>query len=465
MKASHLATPLAHLALVLVTTGVGSGFVFAQPAPPAGAGLNGYAPGAIQPPAYQMPVAPRMPTPPPGPPPPGFNVPAYRPPAIGSPTTNRAPASTKKSTSKPSTSAKPTYRPPAGSSTASKSKSSSSSLETRVGKLESSDHRQDLRLGRIERDVGLLPDSIEGGGIADKVPTGKTHIVRPGDTLYNVASRYNTSVGELRSLNRLNGDTLDIGESLLIPDGQTWSNNKITSTTLIHVVAGGENFEDIARAYGVRGDAIARANPTVYATDLRAGERLIIPNPSRIPGTQRSSPQAGRTVTVTTGSTTHTVGKNDTLMKIAAKYRTTVSKIVAANRLKNPNVIPLGKRLTIPGVKSTRTVPAEPAWQDQETQPLEHLRLADEPRRQEPAIAPLKPAEPLPPIKPDVSSPTMPRGIVAYRMERGDTLDSVANMFSTTVANIRAMNQLPADKEMKEGDEVYVPTVGAVSVN
>jgi spore germination protein YaaH len=59
----------------------------------------------------------------------------------------------------------------------------------------------------------------------------------------------------------------------------------------------------------------------------------------------------------------------------------------------------------------------------------------------------------------------MPRGIVAYRMERGDTLDSVANMFSTTVANIRAMNQLPADKEMKEGDEVYVPTVGAVSVN
>jgi LysM repeat protein len=392
-------------------------------------------------------------------------VPAYRPPAIGSPTTNRAPASTKKSTSKPSTSAKPTYRPPAGISTASKSKGTSSSLETRVGKLESSDHRQDLRLGRIERDVGLLPDSIEGGGIADKVPTGKTHIVRPGDTLYNVASRYNTSVGELRSLNRLNGDTLDIGESLLIPDGQTWSSNKITSTTLVHVVAGGENFEDIARAYGVKGDAIARANPTVYATDLRAGERLIIPNPSRIPGTQRSSPQAGRTVTVTTGSTTHTVGKNDTLMKIAAKYRTTVAKIVAANRLKNPNVIPLGKRLTIPGVKSTRTVPAEPAWQDQETQPLEHLRLADEPRRQEPAIAPLKPAEPLPPIKPDVSSPTMPRGIVAYRMERGDTLDSVANMFSTTVANIRAMNQLPADKEMKEGDEVYVPTVGAVSVN
>jgi LysM repeat protein len=465
MKASHLATPLARLALVLVTTSVGSGLVIAQSPPPAGAGLNGYAPGAIQPPAYQMPVAPRMPTPPPGPPPPGFNAPAYRPPAIGSSTPNRAPVSTKKSTSKPSTPAKPTYRPPAGSSSTSKTKSAASPLETRVGKLESTVHRQDLRLGRIERDVGLLPDTIEGGGVADKVPAGKTHIVRPGDTLYNVASRYNTSVGELRSLNRLSGDTLDIGESLLIPDGQTWSSNKITSSTLVHVVAGGENFEDIARAYGVRGDAIARANPTVYATDLRAGERLIIPNPTRIPGTQRSSPQAGKTVTVTTGSTTHTVGKGDTLMKIASKYRTTVAKIVAANRLKNPNVIPLGKRLTIPGVTSTRTVPAEPAWQDQETQPLAHLRLADEPGKQESAIAPLKPAEPLAPIKPEVSSPTMPRGIVAYRMERGDTLDSVANMFSTTVANIRAMNQLQADKELKEGDEVYVPTVGAVSVN
>jgi LysM repeat protein len=453
MKASLLATPLARLALVLVTTGASSAVLIAQPAPPAGSGLNAYAPGAIQPPITQMPVAPRMPTPPLGPPPPGMSI--YRPPAIGSPP--RSSGSTKKGTSKSST-----YRAPAGDS---KSKGSSTSLENRVGKLESSDHRQDLRLGRIERDVGLLPDSIEGGGIADKVPTGKTHIVRPGDTLFNVASRYNTSVGELRSLNRLNSDTLDIGESLLIPDGQTWASNKITSTTLIHVVAGGENFEEIARAYGVRGDAIARANPTVYATDLRAGERLIIPNPTRIPGTQRAAPQLGKTVTVTTGSTTHTVGKKDTLMKIAAKYKTTIAKIVAANRLKNPNVIPLGMRLTIPGVKSTRTVPAEPAWQDQEVQPLEHLRLADEPTMPVSPIAPLKPAEPLAPIKPELPTSTMPRGIVAYRMERGDTLDSVANMFSTTVSNIRAMNQLPADKEVKEGDEVYVPTVGAVSVN
>ena len=57
------------------------------------------------------------------------------------------------------------------------------------------------------------------------------------------------------------------------------------------------------------------------------------------------------------------------------------------------------------------------------------------------------------------------RGVVAYRMERGDTLDSVANMFSTTTENIRALNQFASDKDLKEGHELFVPSIGAVSVN
>jgi len=391
----------------------------------------------------------------------------------------KAPVSTKstkaptKGGTKSSAVPKSNYRPPTGGSTAStkgKGTSASTSVETRVSKLESNDHRQDLRLGRLERDVGLLPTSIEGGGMADIVPSGKTHIVRPGDTLFSVSSRYSTSVGELRSLNRLSDDTLDIGETLLIPDGQTWS-AKPTNTTAVHVVAGDESFASIARMYGVSEDSVARANPSAYASDLRRGERLVIPNPARMPSSSPSYVSTSHrpaTTTVVTSSVTHTVKKGEMLGRIASKHGISMSKLMAANGIKDPNKIVIGQRLLIPGKKTTRTVaPSGPAREDRDTTPLPHMRLVEADPEPAQFIKPTPPPPPAPlaPIKPAAPESAMPRGIVAYRAQRGDTIESVANHFGTSVANIRALNPSSAEKGLKEGDELFVPTVGAVSVN
>ena len=50
------------------------------------------------------------------------------------------------------------------------------------------------------------------------------------------------------------------------------------------------------------------------------------------------------------GSTpvTYTVKSGDTLAGIAAKFKTTVAKLMAANGIKNPNSIQVGQKLTIP---------------------------------------------------------------------------------------------------------------------
>lgn len=364
---------------------------------------------------------------------------------------------------------KSNYRPASGGTKPKSTPTHSSTVETRVGKLESNDHRQDLRLGRLERDVGLLPTSIEGGGMADIVPSGKTHIVRPGDTLFSVSARYSTSVGELRSLNRLSDDTLDIGETLLIPDGETWS-AKPTNTTAVHVVSGEESFASISRMYGVSENSIARANPSAYASDLRRGERLVIPNPARMPASASSRASSGgaATTTVVTSNVTHTVKKGEMLGRIASKHGISMSKLMAANGIKDPNKIVIGQRLLIPGKKTTRTVaPPAPAREERDTTPLPHLRLVEadtEPPAQ--FIKPTPPpSAPLPPIKPAAPEPVMQRGIVSYRAQRGDTIESVANHFGTSVENIRALNQRSAEKGLKEGDELFVPTVGAVSLN
>jgi LysM repeat protein len=45
----------------------------------------------------------------------------------------------------------------------------------------------------------------------------KTHIVKKGDTLYDLAKKYKTTVAQLKKVNKLNGDNLKIGQKLTIP--------------------------------------------------------------------------------------------------------------------------------------------------------------------------------------------------------------------------------------------------------
>ena len=47
----------------------------------------------------------------------------------------------------------------------------------------------------------------------------KTHLVQPGDTLFNISRRFGTSVAALRRLNHLTSDDVKLGQKLLVPQG------------------------------------------------------------------------------------------------------------------------------------------------------------------------------------------------------------------------------------------------------
>lgn len=53
--------------------------------------------------------------------------------------------------------------------------------------------------------------------VRNEANTPRSHTVRKGDTLFALARRYNTSVGELRKLNNMSGNTLPRGRQLRIP--------------------------------------------------------------------------------------------------------------------------------------------------------------------------------------------------------------------------------------------------------
>jgi soluble lytic murein transglycosylase-like protein len=55
--------------------------------------------------------------------------------------------------------------------------------------------------------------------------------------------------------------------------------------------------------------------------------------------------------------TAYTVRKGDTLSSIAARFGTTPAAIAKANALRNPNVVVIGRKLTIPAATSTPGAP------------------------------------------------------------------------------------------------------------
>jgi LysM repeat protein len=106
------------------------------------------------------------------------------------------------------------------------------------------------------------------------------------------------------------------------------------------VVRSGDTLNSIAARYGVSPSTLARANGITNPNRIYIGQRLVIP------GSAATTTQP-KTIAPASSGGIYIVQPGDTLAKIAARYRTTVSALVALNGLKNPNVIWVGQRLRV----------------------------------------------------------------------------------------------------------------------
>ncbi len=102
--------------------------------------------------------------------------------------------------------------------------------------------------------------------------SNNTYTVKSGDTLYSIAGRYGITVDSLKNANGLTSNNLKIGQKLVIPPTGTSSGTSTSS----YVVKSGDTLYGIASKYGVTVDALKSANG-LSNNLLQIGQKLTIP--------------------------------------------------------------------------------------------------------------------------------------------------------------------------------------------
>jgi LysM repeat protein len=157
-------------------------------------------------------------------------------------------------------------------------------------------------------DVATLAPPTHAVVVLAQVQTWTTVVVRPGDTLWDLAIAHHTTVTAIVEKNRLagGGAMIHVGQRLLVP--------------------------------GAPPRAAAASKPSASTP---VGPKAGSPKPT----------VAGRVYVVRAG---------DTMFDIAMRYHVSLTKLLAANRLKNAHLIFVGQHITVP-VRISAPAPGTPS--------------------------------------------------------------------------------------------------------
>jgi len=187
-------------------------------------------------------------------------------------------------------------------------------------------------------------------------------VVKPGETLSEIAERYGTSVQRLMQLNNLRSpQDLWAGSRIQVPGAAGSSASRGGGGSGNYTVKPGETLSEIAERYGTSVQRLMQLNGLRSPQDLWAGSRI------QVPGAAPARPSGGGGGTrTTTVNANYTVKPGETLSELAERYGTSVQRLMEINNLRGPQDLWAGSRIQVP---VTRTAAApKPAVNKNATQ-------------------------------------------------------------------------------------------------
>lgn len=164
------------------------------------------------------------------------------------------------------------------------------------------------------------------------------YTVQSGDTLWEIAKKYGTTINEIASINDISNPNLIYpGQTLRILINSTNEGSETRATgSITYTVKRGDTLSKIALAYGVTVNHIVQLNNIQNPNLIYPGEKL------RITGSKITTlnPMEGI-------NNIYRVQRGDTLWGIARRYGVTVNYLVSINDIENPNMIYPGQLIRI----------------------------------------------------------------------------------------------------------------------
>jgi len=185
------------------------------------------------------------------------------------------------------------------------------------------------------------------------------HKIKNGENLGQIANKYHTTVNMLRQVNKIRGNMIRAGKSLIIPVATKKMNrytlSAIQRTRAIqnspkrgnkirYTVRKGDTLWDIAQKHRVSVNKLAKWNGMAPRDVLKLGQRLVIWN-----STSKSG-QSGA-ISLSNNSTTQRVNyivrNGDSLARISQRFKVKISELRRWNTLPKNKYLQPGQRLTL----------------------------------------------------------------------------------------------------------------------
>ena len=163
---------------------------------------------------------------------------------------------------------------------------SNSDLDSAFGENQIENVNDNLSLFN-DLDEYSLPDEVMTVPVVDD--SLDIHLIEPGDTLWDLAKKYDTTINALCKLNSISKDSiLSIGYELKVPrvsdtnamvsqeTAKTYQPSNFEGTGKIYKVVYGDSLSKIANDFGVTVDSI-RATNNIDGDKIYANQELLIP--------------------------------------------------------------------------------------------------------------------------------------------------------------------------------------------
>ena len=158
----------------------------------------------------------------------------------------------------------------------------------------------------------------------------ETYIVKKGDSLISIASKFGSTVNEIKENNKLSNNNILVGQKLIIK-------NKVAPNRIYYTIKNGDNLTSIAKRHNVTISKLREWN-NLKSSSIRVGQKLIVGiesnNNTLLP---KNSVQNIETAQ-------HIVKKGETLSAISRKYNISVENLVRFNQLLDTLIVP-GQRI------------------------------------------------------------------------------------------------------------------------